>query len=82
MAKRWRREPRETGLSGVCQSVRGYQLRDNGKIVVWLAPFMTADRVQHGWYWYGLGQNTSRKPVVTIEEAKKQVKDFMRENGL
>jgi len=76
--KRWRKEPNETGLMRVCQSTRGFELRENGVTIAHVATKFSDTR----WYWYGFGKNTSATPVATAEEAKKEVMKYIKDNGL
>lgn len=73
--KRWRKQPSEIGLARICQSTRGLELRENGKILVHVAPLRDGR-----WYWCGFGQNTCGSPVKTKEEAKAEVIKFMKDN--
>lgn len=83
---RWRREPRETGLAGVCQGERGWELRYGGEDVA------TVSRHGHdrwnptGWHWWarndGLGvvwRNTSAEKLTykTPEEAKVACRSYV-----
>lgn len=82
MAKRWRKQPDETGLPRVCQSPRGYELRENGEIIAHVVPCMKDTVTIASWYWYGFGQNTSNSPRQTADECKKQVKEYIKSKGL
>ena len=82
MAKRWRKQPNETGLSRVGQSPRGYELRENNEIIAHVAPRMKNTVTIAGWYWYGFGQNTSDHLVQTAGECKSQVKEYIKSGGL
>ena len=77
--KRWRREPRETGLRSGCQGVRGYEYRENGQWIAKVAPLTRGfDRYDvTGWYWYGDGINTASRnpPYATAEDAMKAATD-------
>jgi hypothetical protein len=62
---RWRKTPKATGLRAVLQR------RVGGKVIIrvsWAESF-DAKRPK-GWYWAGLGHNTSESLVATAEEAK------------
>ena len=73
MAARWRKEPSETGLARVGQRPRGFELRENGEVLLHVSPLSGKTRWDIvGWYWYGLGMNTCHEPVATPEEAKAQ----------
>lgn len=80
MALRWRRQPRESGLAGVCQSPRGFELHDGKKIVIRVAPATSLYNRWEilGWYWYGQGQNTCDNLVATPEEAKVQAMAWLK----
>jgi len=84
MALRWRKQPNETGLRRVCQGPRGFELRDGEKAVVHVAPLTNpANRWEViGWYWYGLGMNTSGEPVRSAEEAKAQAMAWAKERAV
>lgn len=71
---RWRAEPRRPGLAGVSQGIRGIELRAAGELIITVAAIRGTIRTQanNGWYWCGLGQNTSKSPCATMEEAKAQ----------
>ena len=72
MAARWRRQKRATGLAGVCQGTRGFELWDGNECLAHVA-VTNRDRYADGpWYWYGFGQNTCGSPVPTAKEAKAQ----------
>lgn len=75
--KRWRKQPNERGLAAVCQSKRGAELRDDGEILAHVSSSHCG-----GWYWYGFGQNTHASPVATIDEAKAEVNQYVKENNL
>jgi len=65
---RWRKEPNETGLARVCQSPRGFDLTQAGKILA------RVRRTRNGgWFWYMLSHNTCDNPVATADEAKAEV---------
>ena len=76
MALTWRKQPNETGLARVTQGPRGFQLRKDGEIVMWVAPLLVRWKSYDivGWYFYGAGANTSHEPCATAEEAKTQAK--------
>lgn len=80
MAKRWRREPNETGLSRVVQSPRGFQLWDGGVKLASVNPKLAgfaAHRDIVGWYFVatppsGRTHNSlwSDPPYQTADDAK------------
>ena len=79
MTARWRKQPNETGLRAVGQGPRGYELRENGEVLI----HVSADggnwaRKLNGWYWYGFDVNTIRiKPhFKTAEDAKADAHAF------
>ena len=84
MAKRWRRNPRPTGLAGVCAGVQGSTLYDGD---VELANVNHANGVfdSTGWYWacpsnesLGIGwANSCNEKVETEKEAKAQAKSYI-----
>lgn len=74
---RWRRQKRQTGLSAVGAPIRGWDLMCGDS---WLAHVRPKGRnAESGWYWYGMGNNTSHSPVATPEEAKQQVDAWHKE---
>ena len=81
MAKRWRRQPNETGLASVAQSPRGYDLREGGEVLARVRPKLER-RIMVGWYWYGFGFNTCGTPVETADIAKAQVINRIKAEGL
>jgi hypothetical protein len=82
MTARWRKEPNEQGLARVCQRPRGFELRENGEVLIHVSAATAGgwSREVEGWYWYGMGQNTCREPVATADEAKEQATKFYKEN--
>lgn len=77
MTARWRKQPREQGLAGVCQLERGYELRENGKTILSVGPITSMwGRETLGWMFSGSIDghyvNTFDTPVATKEEAKAQ----------
>lgn len=82
LSARWRKEKREKGLAGVVQGVRGYELweRDGKRPIIYVAPLILGfNRFSPvGWYWYGLGQNTSASPVSSADEAKVQAMEYYK----
>jgi len=76
--KRWSKQPDEKGLSHIIQTPRGFQLKEDGKVVAVVSP---TSRTLKYWYWYGFGQNTYYQPVESSDEAKKQVMEFIKANG-
>ena len=83
MAKRWRKQPDETGLRATGQRPRGFELREDGEIIAHVSPIVAQGRYTiTGWYWYGFSQNTANCPVETADECKKQVKEYIKSKGL
>lgn len=82
MALRWRKQPNETGLRRVCQGPRGFELREGSTIVIRVSPLLSNHREVMGWYWYGLGKNTSNEPTKTAEEAKAQGMAWAKERAV
>ena len=81
MAKRWRKQPNETGLASIGQRTRGYDLREGGEVLAQVRP-LEKDWTVSGWYWYGYGVNTCGTPVETAELAKAQVIIYIKTKGL
>jgi hypothetical protein len=64
--KRWRKEPRESGLRGIVQGTRGSEYQENGETMAWVRP-VTAGLGSYevtGWYWYGDGHNSYSIGVI------------------
>ena len=73
--KRWRRKPNETGLARHCQGPRGFELRENGKVLVRVGGWRAPARGGNGrWHWYGFSRNSLCESLprdfATAEEAK------------
>lgn len=80
MAARWRLDPAETGLravgagprcSGLYAGTSDWILKVSPIGGDWKEPLI-------GWYWYGMGQNTCRRPCATVEDAKAEAMAFYR----
>lgn len=80
MSARWRKQPHERGLSGFGQGPRGFELRENGKLVIMVEPLVKDRFTVVGWYWYGMGQNTCMTPCKTMEDAKQQATEYYKSN--
>jgi hypothetical protein len=86
---RWRRVPRHTGLMAIGQGERGYELRSGerhiGSACPKFRPF-TKDRIGYFWAvgnweeWDMPNYNTSGTPVETIDEAKDQLMEYVKEH--
>ncbi|MFZ2950926.1 MAG: hypothetical protein WA003_15740 [Desulfuromonadaceae bacterium] len=86
---RWKMEPRETGLRSIGSGPRGYFYHDGEKVYArvcahggnWARPMA-------GWYWVAGWdsdvpyQNTSGSPCETIDEAKTQAAEYVRQNSI
>ena len=81
MAKRWRKQPNETGLASVGQRTRGCDLREGGEVLAMVRP-LGRNWTVIGWYWYGYSENTASNPVETMDEAKAQVMKYIKAEGL
>lgn len=79
---RWRSTPRQKGLAGIGQGPRGVELTRGGQVIIHVAPVLERERLVTGWYWYGLGMNTSSSPRGTLEEAKAEANDFYKAQKL
>ena len=88
---RWRREPRATGLAGVCQGTRGWELRYGGATIGTVSILRGLDGPRHSdgpWYWvtysgYGVPwKNTSAegRRIVTVDEAKAECRAFVKKH--
>lgn len=78
---RWRKTPRETGLRSIGAAPRGYELRLGDDVILWVNPSGgNWARPLEGWYWVGMGQNTSRNLKATAEEAKAEADTFYKAN--
>lgn len=81
-AMRWRKQPDEIGLSKVGQAPRGAELRRGEEVLVTVTALgggaLTGPL--RGWYWYGLGKNTSQSPKPTLSEAKAEAGAHAREH--
>jgi hypothetical protein len=71
---RWRKQPSEGGLRSIGQGPRGYELRQDGEVIIAVHAYggSALGGSLKGWYWYGMGVNTcNTKPLFkTKEEAK------------
>lgn len=77
----WRKQKNETGLARVVQSPRGYDLCLGGVSIISVRPcFNWPSRDIAGWYFYGMGTNTARRPKPTMEEAKEEAKKYFLEH--
>lgn len=76
---RWRTTPKAKGLARVGQGPTGVQLRLGEQVLIHVAPaFSCPGRTITGWYWYGLGQNTSGNARETLEQAKTEAAEFYK----
>lgn len=80
----WKKDARETGLRSIGAAPQGYKLHDGTHIYAtvsplggsWMGPLL-------GWYWVAgcdapiPHKNTCKSPCETIEEAKKQAKEYV-----
>jgi hypothetical protein len=85
MALRWRKDPRETGLAGVCAGPRGHTLYKDGKErVASVNAYRDGWGMDYkGWYWVARGdsipyKNTCDNPVETDTEAKKEAMAYVK----
>lgn len=84
---RWKMEERETGLRAVGAGPRGFYFHDGDKVYARVSP-LGGDwrRPLAGWYWvagWDSGvphKNTCGSPCPTIEDAKKQAAEYVRQN--
>ena len=78
--RRWRKQPNETGLSLIGQAPRGLDFADGDEILVCVRPLTASESRWKavGWYWYGMGHNTSHEPVGTPDEAKAEATAWMK----
>lgn len=82
----WRQEPRETGLAGVVQGERGYDLCYGGEKIGSVRPcYEGFNRRKRGYFWYAHSEklgvplhNTSRSPVADIEVAKVECRAYVQ----
>lgn len=84
----WRKEPNETGLAAIGQAPRGAILKVDGTDVARVYPKPIGGygrREYRGWYWTAASstlpipwQNTSDRPVATIEAAKEAAAAYAR----
>ena len=73
MSARWRKEPNETGLRSIGQSPRGFELREDGELLIKVSPYCPIRFNIEGWYWYGFDVNTYiTKPLFKTKEAAKE----------
>lgn len=80
---RWRKEPHETGLRSIGAQPRGYELHQNGEVLIYVSPAGGGWQAPlKGWYWYGFGVNTyNTKPLFkTAEEAKADADTYYKAN--
>lgn len=79
---RWKRQPDERDLAGICPWGRGYDLCYNDKILACVRPLKLG--TFNGYYWHAMAfnayRNTSTEPVATMEEAKTQAMAWIRAN--
>ena len=80
--RRWRKQPNETGLSAIGQAPRGFDLAEGDEVLVCVRPHTVEGRrwASTGWYWYGLGNNTSGRSVGTPDEAKAEAMAWIKGN--
>jgi hypothetical protein len=81
----WRKQPNAKGLAKVAQAPRGAILRVDGEDVVHVAAASAGWIQWSGWYWYTYSdkfpfRNTSKTPVATLEDAKREAEAHIREN--
>jgi hypothetical protein len=83
----WKRQANESGLAGVCQQERGWDLRANGVCVASVRPARRGfERDTVGWWWScpsddtrGIGwKNTASAAVKTPEEARDACEYYIR----
>lgn len=82
---RWKRKPRETGLSSIGATPRGYEYHDGEKTYASISANGGGWRSeQKGWYWVAFGEvpykNTCHSPCETVEQAKAEASDYVRKN--
>ena len=79
---RWRTTPKAKGLARIGQGPTGIQLRLGSHVLIHVAPAMAyPGRTITGWYWYGLGQNTSGSACETLEQAKAEATAYYKANS-
>lgn len=76
MVARWRKSPLPSGLRAIGAWPRGAELHDDGQCVITVSARSRSG--QDGWYWYGLGKNTSSTPQPSLEEAKAEATRFYK----
>lgn len=86
MALRWKRNPRPTGLAGVCAGPQGSQLRDGDHSYAttnYSGRF--GSREPKGWFWVARNdsagvawKNTCENVMETEEEAKAEAMAYVR----
>ena len=83
MTLRWKKNPRPSGLAGVCCGQRGSTLRIDGDVKV--ATVSAKGRSSAAWYWVaGWGhpriphKNTCAEPTQTEDEAKESAMAYVR----
>jgi hypothetical protein len=85
MKKRWKNNPKPTGLAAVCAGPQGSIFHDGKVTFAWTGYISGKFHGVTGWYWvspvnedFDIGfNNTSRDPVETQDEAKKQAADYI-----
>lgn len=81
----WRREPRETGLAGVCQGPRGAILKVDGKDVGRVYSTSVGSRLEDGWFLAVRSENciplrnTCKAPVKTIDDGQDRLRGLRAE---
>ena len=80
MAVRWKKEAEETGLGRVGAGPRtSYLHNGNDDWILHTGCIGGGYRGPvRGWYWFGMGQNTSTKPCATEAEAKAEAMAFYK----
>lgn len=82
---RWKMDAKATGLMVVCAAPRGCMLHDGKVKYAQVSPLLERYQVT-GWYWvagWGSGvphKNTCASPSDSIDEAKKQALEYVRNN--
>lgn len=75
-APRWSSEPprpeENDELTVVIRLYRGRKI---------LATVMTPDRQRNEWFWFSGQINTIMRPVASLDDAKAQVKAFLKKSG-
>jgi hypothetical protein len=65
---RWRKAPNERARHGAC-----FEFLHGQRVLV------TVAEGAHGFYWYGLGQNTAYRPLDSGDQAKREAERHARE---